>query len=137
LWVENIDMNVADLQRALIRHGFSPGRIDGLIGPNTARAIRSFQASRGLAQTGMPNPATREALLQPVRTSVAAVPQVPATHIAAAPERACSPMSKVPPSPAQPQIVVLLLPRASIAAFMPEAACPVNRFPANSFTADR
>ena len=75
-------MTVAEIQRALIRHGFKPGRVDGLMGGNTMAAIRAFQASRGLAQTGMPNPATRSALAQPARAPVTAVAEVAATPVA-------------------------------------------------------
>lgn len=41
--------DVADLQVRLARLGFDCGRIDGILGPNTARALEDFQANCGLA----------------------------------------------------------------------------------------
>ena len=43
---------VRDAQRALRDAGYEPGRIDGVMGPTTQAAIREFQASYGLPQTG-------------------------------------------------------------------------------------
>ena len=40
---------VSDLQRALLRAGFNPGPIDGVIGPQTMAAINAFQKERSLA----------------------------------------------------------------------------------------
>lgn len=40
------------IQRALDRIGFDPGTVDGIIGPNTRSAIRSFQRSIGAVATG-------------------------------------------------------------------------------------
>ena len=42
------------------------------------------------------------------------------------PDRACMPMSAVPPSPAQPMTVTSLTPRASRAARMPDMDAPVT-----------
>jgi hypothetical protein len=39
-------------QSALARLGLYSGQIDGSMGKGTIRAVRAFQASRGLAQTG-------------------------------------------------------------------------------------
>lgn len=49
-------------QVALDRVGFSPGLIDGKIGPKTALATREFQRVRGLPTTGQLDKATAEAL---------------------------------------------------------------------------
>ncbi|MBI4581986.1 MAG: murein L,D-transpeptidase [Planctomycetes bacterium] len=49
-------------QIALDRLGFSPGLIDGRIGPKTTLATREFQRVRGLPITGRLDPATTEAL---------------------------------------------------------------------------
>jgi peptidoglycan hydrolase-like protein with peptidoglycan-binding domain len=43
---------VRDAQIALRDAGYQPGRIDGVMGPTTQAAIREFQASYGLPQTG-------------------------------------------------------------------------------------
>lgn len=42
-----------DVQRMLAELGHPPGDIDGYLGPDTGRAIQSFQRSRDLAPTGM------------------------------------------------------------------------------------
>lgn len=49
-------------QIALEGAAFSPGVIDGCLGPKTRMALRGFQASRGLAVTGELDAATRAAL---------------------------------------------------------------------------
>jgi lipoprotein-anchoring transpeptidase ErfK/SrfK len=49
-------------QVLLDRHAFSPGEIDGTIGPNAARALRAFQAANNLEPTGDPDCATWAAL---------------------------------------------------------------------------
>ena len=41
-----------ELQRRLTRVGFSPGRVDGIIGPNTIDAVRRYQQSEGLLPDG-------------------------------------------------------------------------------------
>lgn len=43
---------IKDLQTKLDRQGFSPGKIDGLWGPNTSEALRRLQAARGLQASG-------------------------------------------------------------------------------------
>ena len=43
--------DVATLQERLLALGFSPERVDGLFGPNTEQAVRSFQRRVGLART--------------------------------------------------------------------------------------
>ncbi|MFQ5410914.1 MAG: L,D-transpeptidase family protein [Phycisphaerae bacterium] len=49
-------------QAALDRAGFSPGVIDGLVGPKTRTGLRAFQAAAGIAMTGRFDPETRAAL---------------------------------------------------------------------------
>lgn len=44
-----------DMQRRLKRKGFGIEKIDGLIGPNTVRAIKAFQQSVGVAADGYPS----------------------------------------------------------------------------------
>ena len=41
-----------EMQRLLTRLGFSTGGVDGIIGPNSRKAIRAFQRSRGLIPDG-------------------------------------------------------------------------------------
>ena len=45
------DSQVRKVQRALNERGFNLA-VDGVYGPNTERAVRDFQGSTGLAQTG-------------------------------------------------------------------------------------
>ena len=52
----------AALQVALRSWGVYHGAIDGIAGPQTKRAVRTFQARRGLAVDGIVGPATRGAL---------------------------------------------------------------------------
>jgi hypothetical protein len=56
------DAGVAALQVALRGHGLYAGSIDGVDGPKTTRAIRSFQRRAGLAPDGIPGARTRRAL---------------------------------------------------------------------------
>ncbi|MGB5864835.1 MAG: lytic murein transglycosylase [Sulfitobacter sp.] len=44
------------LQQRLTARGFDTGGSDGVIGPNSEKAISAYQASRGLPVTGMPSP---------------------------------------------------------------------------------
>lgn len=55
--------NVFEMQVALAREGLSPGSIDGLIGPQTRAALRSFQQKEHLTVTGELDDATRGRLL--------------------------------------------------------------------------
>jgi lipoprotein-anchoring transpeptidase ErfK/SrfK len=52
-------------QVLLDRNGFSPGEIDGTLGDNAARALASFQKSRGLPANGRADCATWKALATP------------------------------------------------------------------------
>ncbi|NNU16725.1 lytic murein transglycosylase [Parvularcula sp. ZS-1/3] len=44
-----------ELQRLLAAKGFSVGGIDGIIGPNTRKALRQWQAANGLTPDGYPS----------------------------------------------------------------------------------
>jgi N-acetylmuramoyl-L-alanine amidase len=54
--------DVADLQRRSNALGFDAGREDGILGPETERAVRQFQRNAGIATDGICGPATVEAL---------------------------------------------------------------------------
>jgi peptidoglycan hydrolase-like protein with peptidoglycan-binding domain len=43
------------LQKGLTARGFDTGGADGVIGPNTEKAIRAYQQSRSLPLTGTPS----------------------------------------------------------------------------------
>jgi N-acetylmuramoyl-L-alanine amidase len=56
--------DVHDLQMRLARLGFDPGRIDGIFGPDTHRALRDFQSNCGLAVDGLCGPTTVRSMLR-------------------------------------------------------------------------
>ncbi len=51
-----------DLQRYLDCNGFSPGPLDGSMGPQTKQAIKTFQATNGLVADGVVGPKTKAAM---------------------------------------------------------------------------
>lgn len=55
---------VADIQRALRRHGFDPGPVDGIAGPRTVAAVRSFQRRVGQLPDGVADTALLRDLKQ-------------------------------------------------------------------------
>jgi N-acetylmuramoyl-L-alanine amidase len=68
--------DVALLQHTLNRLGFDAGREDGILGPESAGALREFQRNAGLTVDGIAGPATLEAFRRVERMaggSVAAV----------------------------------------------------------------
>ncbi len=54
--------DVAALQRTLNRLGFDAGREDGILGPETADAMREYQRNAGLSVDGVAGPATLDAI---------------------------------------------------------------------------
>ena len=50
------------IQQSLVALGFMAGAIDGIYGPQTAHAVRAFQASAGLVADGEVGALTRKAL---------------------------------------------------------------------------
>jgi len=58
----NLREDVKTAQQALQDKGYNPGPVDGMIGPRTREALKSFQTASGLETTGTLNPATAEKL---------------------------------------------------------------------------
>lgn len=56
---------VRDLQRRLNELGYEAGPVDGIFGPLTERAVRSFQRDSGLVVDGLVGPRTRSNLESP------------------------------------------------------------------------
>lgn len=56
------------VQKELTSRGYSTGKIDGVYGPRTERALLKFQAAQGLALTGQINQETIDALEIPDQT---------------------------------------------------------------------
>jgi peptidoglycan hydrolase-like protein with peptidoglycan-binding domain len=56
--------DLAHVQKALAALGFDPGKIDGIDGPNTQKAVRAFQAHASIGIDGKVGKQTREALRQ-------------------------------------------------------------------------
>ncbi len=55
--------DVADLQSRLARLGFDCGRVDGIFGPRTGRALFDFQSNCGIRADGICGPLTVRAIL--------------------------------------------------------------------------
>ena len=53
---------VAELQEALIALDFKPGEVDGVFGPITESAVKSFQVFAKIAPDGIVDEETREKL---------------------------------------------------------------------------
>jgi hypothetical protein len=65
-------------QELLVKAGFNPGPVDGLMGRRTGSAIRSYQAARSLSVDGRPSPSLVARLEKEVTTRPApAVPPAP------------------------------------------------------------
>lgn len=57
------DSDIEDLQTDLVKLGYDPGPVDGVMGPKTRIAVQTFQADNPpLAVDGVAGPATRAAL---------------------------------------------------------------------------
>jgi N-acetylmuramoyl-L-alanine amidase len=54
--------DIVTLQRRLGGLGFDAGRVDGILGPDTDRALREFQRNSGLVDDGVCGPATLDQL---------------------------------------------------------------------------
>src|SRR5262249_25019142 len=60
---------VKDVQAALMKEGFDPGPVDGIMGPRTMAALRNFQAHNGLKVTGKLNTETENARTESAGTT--------------------------------------------------------------------
>ncbi|MBC8436664.1 MAG: peptidoglycan-binding protein [Candidatus Omnitrophica bacterium] len=57
-----LPLKTEQIQSALAKAEFYKGKIDGIMGPKTRRAIKAFQKSRGLKTDGVIGPRTQNAL---------------------------------------------------------------------------
>ena len=57
----NLD-EIKGVQQALSKLGFDPGKIDGIDGPNTQKAVRAFQAHASIGIDGQVGKVTRKAI---------------------------------------------------------------------------
>lgn len=64
--------DVAELQRRLGSLGFDAGRVDGVFGPDTERALKDFQRNSALSTDGVCGPDVRAALARLGSSTVAA-----------------------------------------------------------------
>lgn len=69
--------DVRHLQEALTKAGFSPGPKDGIFGPKTEAALKSFQQSKGITVDGIFGPQTRGAFNDKTSSSPANKPSAP------------------------------------------------------------
>jgi len=60
--------DVSNLQDRLIQMGFNCGKVDGVFGANTERAVKEFQKSVGISSDGKCGPATLISLMRLVKT---------------------------------------------------------------------
>ena len=68
--------DVAALQQRLHELGFDPGRIDGIFGPETERALQEFQRNVGTPPDGLCGPVTFKSLDRLARTVVGGDPHL-------------------------------------------------------------
>ena len=71
----NLD-EIEGVQKALSKLGFDPGKIDGIDGPNTQKAVRAFQAHASIGIDGKVGKQTRQALVDELGAK-AGGPKVP------------------------------------------------------------
>lgn len=70
--------DLAGVQEALTKLGYSPGKADGLDGPNTQKAVREFQAAASIRIDGIVGPETRQALVDELAKQAEPPPEQPA-----------------------------------------------------------
>ena len=62
--------DVERAQQALKQMGHDPGPVDGVVGAQTAAALRAYQKAQGLRVTGQLDPATTAKLGEPTKAPV-------------------------------------------------------------------
>ena len=72
----NLD-EIEGVQKALSKLGFDPGKIDGIDGPNTQKAVRAFQAHASIGIDGKVGKQTRQALVDELSAKSDAVTPIP------------------------------------------------------------
>jgi peptidoglycan hydrolase-like protein with peptidoglycan-binding domain len=110
---------VFELQRKLQSLGLYDDRIDGFYGPNTARAIRAFEARQGLRERGELN---RDIVRQILSTSAVAPAPAAASVATPQPVREAVPVARSEPAPIALPLVAPQQARAASVA----PANPVN-----------
>ena len=93
------------IQQGLRNEGFDPGTPDGLFGPRTRGALRSWQASRGDAATGYLDETQAELLRAAATEDLPAIPPPPAAVPAgdAVPGEAAGAQEAESPAPSEPE----------------------------------
>lgn len=86
------------VQQALKDRGLYAGVVDGIPGPATAEAVKSFERAQGLPQTGEVSEHIAQ-LLRSDRTRPAAVPVRPVATTQLQPAAAAAPTQLTPPEP--------------------------------------
>ncbi len=66
-FIQNGRLNIRFIQEILQKEGFSPGKVDGKLGPKTTAAIKAFQKAYGLIPDGKIGYKTLVVLLQRIR----------------------------------------------------------------------
>lgn len=89
LWPGSRGSHVKLLQKRLKEEGFNPGRMDGVFGPVTKRAVVAFQKKKQMMTDGMAGPEVLGAL------DLARITLQPTAKGATEPERRRKPRSKV------------------------------------------
>ena len=84
--------DVKRLQEILSGGGYNVGQIDGIFGPQTLTAVKSFQASKGLLPDGVVGPNTWALLFAP------SVPKEPISSLA----------QQLAPSIFEPKIIMVI-----------------------------
>ncbi len=72
--------NILGLQKGLKKLGYDPGKIDGIMGPNTQGALKKFQQASGLPADGTLGSKTQAALAKALQGAGGAGPAKPAAN---------------------------------------------------------